>query len=257
LDGGTGGGLTKLGAGTLLLSGANTYLGATTVSNGTLLVDSTLASSSVDVKNGATLGGIGSIAGTVLVESGATLNPGGGIGTLTVASPPTLNGTVLAYLNWNGGSPVASELVVSSGTLAYSGTLVLSNVGVPLAAGDTFTLFNAPAYSGSFTVVSQTPGQLVTWDTSRLTLDGTVRVASVISTTPVNIGMVVSGNSLQLSWPADHTGWRLLEQTNHLSQGLSTNMLDWDTVAGSTAIHEISIPINAAKRSEFYRLVYP
>jgi autotransporter-associated beta strand protein len=257
LDGGTGGGLTKLGSGALSLAAADTYTGPTVVSNGTLLVDGSLASVSVDVKSGATLGGNGTIAGAVLIEAGGTLNAGSGGLPLTVASPPTLNGTVLADLNWNGGSPIASELVVSSGTLAYSGTLVLANVGVPLAAGDTFTLFNAPAYSGSFTVVSQTPGQVVTWDTSRLTVDGTVKVASVISTVPINIGAVVVGGSLQLTWPADHLGWRLLVQTNHLSQGISLNHADWGTVPGSTTVTQETIPIDHTKPTEFYRLVYP
>ena len=43
LDGGGGGGLTKVGLGTIVLDGANTYTGGTTVSNGTLKVSGTLA----------------------------------------------------------------------------------------------------------------------------------------------------------------------------------------------------------------------
>jgi fibronectin-binding autotransporter adhesin len=256
LDGGTGGGLTKLGSGTLILAATNTYTGTTVVSNGTLWVNGSVPGN-VDVKAGATLGGTGTINGIVTVEPNGTLNAGNGVGTLTVESAPILNGTVLADLNWNGGSPVASKLVLTSGTLAYSGKLVLSNVGVPLAAGDTFTVFNAPAYVGSFTIVSQTPGQVVTWDTSRLAVDGTVKVTSAVSIVPINLTTVVSGGSLHFSWPADHLGWRLLVQTNHLNLGISTNLGDWGTVPGSTTNTSETIPIDSKKPSEFYRLTYP
>jgi hypothetical protein len=217
-----------------------------------------ILSSSVDVKTGATLGGIGTISGAVTIENNATLNPGGGIGTLTMNTPPALNGTVLANLDWNAGSPVASQLALTSGTLAYHGTLLLSNVGVPLAVGDTFTLFNSPGgYTGSFTVISQTPGQLVTWDTSRLTVDGTVKVASVLSTSPPTLSSSVSGGTLHLSWPADHTGWRLLAQTNHLNLGISLLPTDWGTVPGSTTTNQVFIFIDNAKPTQFYRLTYP
>jgi autotransporter-associated beta strand protein len=47
LSGGVGGTLTKVGAGTLTLSGINTYTGATTVNAGTLVVDGSTALSSL------------------------------------------------------------------------------------------------------------------------------------------------------------------------------------------------------------------
>jgi autotransporter-associated beta strand protein len=59
-------GLTKSGAGTLILAGTNTYTGATTVSAGTLLVTGALAS-------------------TVSVSDGATLGDGGTVGALSFA----------------------------------------------------------------------------------------------------------------------------------------------------------------------------
>jgi hypothetical protein len=67
----------------------------------------------------------------------------------------------------------------------------------------------------------------------------------------------VSGNTLNLSWPADHTGWRLLVQTNNLKNGLSANTNDWMTVPGSTGINSTNFPINPGLPVEFYELIYP
>jgi hypothetical protein len=64
----------------------------------------------------------------------------------------------------------------------------------------------------------------------------------------------VSAGQLQLSWPADHTGWRLQAQTNSLNTGLGTN---WATVANSTNISQIFIPVAVTNGSVFYRLVNP
>jgi hypothetical protein len=80
---------------------------------------------------------------------------------------------------------------------------------------------------------------------------------SSVSTTPTNITFVANGGSLALSWPADHTGWRLLAQTNRLAMGPSTNLLDWETVPASYTTNRLVIPLGTAGCAEFYRLVYP
>jgi len=71
---------------------------------------------------------------------------------------------------------------------------------------------------------------------------------------PTIVTAQVVGTQLQLSWPQDHLGWRLLIQTNSLATGLSTN---WTTVPNSTNIMATNIVINPTNRSVFLRLVYP
>ncbi len=80
------GGLTKAGAGTLKLSGANSYTGTTLVNAGILEVNGTL-SGSTEVNSGGTLAGSNGTLGNVTVESSGTLSPGSNenpIGSLTV-----------------------------------------------------------------------------------------------------------------------------------------------------------------------------
>jgi autotransporter-associated beta strand protein len=61
---GTGGSLIKIGSGTLILSGANTYTGNTNVNRGGLQVDGSITSNTF-VNRGSTLAGTGTINGNV------------------------------------------------------------------------------------------------------------------------------------------------------------------------------------------------
>ncbi|WP_248004955.1 S8 family peptidase, partial [Serratia surfactantfaciens] len=77
------GGLTKEGAGTLELTGANTYAGPTLVNQGRLAVNGSVTSD-VSVQNGGIVGGSGTV-GSLTARSGGTVAPGNSIGTLNVA----------------------------------------------------------------------------------------------------------------------------------------------------------------------------
>ena len=74
------------------------------------------------------------------------------------------------------------------------------------------------------------------------------------SPTPTQLGFAALVNQLQLSWPADHTGWQLQSQTNSLAAGLGTN---WVSVAGSAQTNQMTMPMSATNGAVFFRLVGP
>lgn len=71
---------------------------------------------------------------------------------------------------------------------------------------------------------------------------------------PTNLQAKVVGQELQLSWPLTHTGWWLQIQTNSLTKGLSDR---WVNVPGSNITNSVTLQLNTAQASVFYRLAYP
>lgn len=123
--------LTKAGSGALILNTTNPFTGATTVSNGTLLVHGALTASAVTVRAGATLGGRGRLGNSVLALSGATLAPGQGIGapgTLTISNHLTLAGGVTNRFDLSDdptGTVKSNDVLRVFGNLNVSGTNIL------------------------------------------------------------------------------------------------------------------------------------
>jgi hypothetical protein len=74
-----------------------------------------------------------------------------------------------------------------------------------------------------------------------------------VNQTPTRITTQLSGNQMTLSWPADHIGWQLQAQTNATSVGLGTN---WVNVAGSATVNSVTVSLNPANGTVFYRMVY-
>jgi T5SS/PEP-CTERM-associated repeat protein/autotransporter-associated beta strand protein len=92
--------LSKIGLGTLTLSGTSTsYSGASTVNTGAMQVTGNLGTGTVTVNNGAALSGTGTVGG-VSLQSGGILTGGvdGGVGKLTVSGD--LKFSAGGILNW-------------------------------------------------------------------------------------------------------------------------------------------------------------
>ena len=84
IDDGLGGGLIKIGSGTLTLNGDQSYTGATEVRGGHLEVNGSITSSShITVYDGASIGGAGTL-GSMTMAAGSTLAAGNSIGTLVI-----------------------------------------------------------------------------------------------------------------------------------------------------------------------------
>jgi hypothetical protein len=174
---------------------------------------------------------------------------GGGSGTTTI--PTTSFSLVDVAVNSSGASFRFNG--TPDGTApGATFTSPITRVGNNEGGGDGLTgeLAELDIYSGALT------SQQITNVEAQLT----AKYGSIITvaTNPTNIlAKVISPGTLQLSWPADHIGWRLLVQTNNLINGISTKTNDWTTVPGSQLVDSTNLPIIPANRTEFYRLVYP
>jgi len=237
------------GTGKLTLSAANSYGNTTVVNSGTLLVSGSINSTGGVSVVGGTLGGTGTINDIVTVSAGGTLSPGASIGTLTINSNLTLSGTTYIEVNKTAGT---RDQIVGLPSVTYGGTLFATNLSGTLNIGDNFTIFTTAAHTGNFAGITGTPGVGKAWSFNPTT--GVLSVIVGVNGNPTNIVAKVNGSNLELSWPADHTGWRLQAQTNSLATGLATN---WVDVTGSTLVNSVTNVINPAKPAVFYRMVYP
>jgi autotransporter-associated beta strand protein len=149
--GGSGGGLTKVGAGTMTLSNPNSYTGTTTVTTGGLIVNSTLNSATVNVGAAGTLGGIGTLSGTVNATGALSPATATTAGTLTIGTLTLNAGSSLTY-EFGGTSDLISVTAASGLTINGAALSLFAAGGVtPLTADGTYTLFNYDTSIGGST----------------------------------------------------------------------------------------------------------
>jgi autotransporter-associated beta strand protein len=248
--------LVKTGPGLLTLAGANTYSGRTVVSNGTLWVTGTIGTNSVRVTSASVLGGNGVIRGPVTIQPDGLLSPGlNAYGTLTISNLLALQGTTVMEIGRTAFT-LATDQVFGISTLTQGGVLEVQEAGYSyLRPGDTFKLFSAQSYGGSFASINLP--SWYTW-TNRLAIDGTIAVLSspVSITAPTLNKPVVAGGNLVLTGEGGtpYGGYYLVTSTNLVAPLntwtiLSTNLF---TPEGSFSN---SIPINLAEPDRFYMIL--
>src|SRR5262245_464008 len=144
--------LEKIGPGTLVLGGINTFSGPTTVSGGALVVTGSIANSAVMVGNGAVLTGTGTV-GATTVLSGGTFAPGpiGTPGAMSIGGNLAFQSGAV-YLVQVNPTTASSTNAIAGGTATLAGTVaaafasgsyVTRNYTILTAAGGLNGTFNA------------------------------------------------------------------------------------------------------------------
>ncbi|MGH8216162.1 MAG: S8 family serine peptidase, partial [Rhodanobacteraceae bacterium] len=209
-DIGGSGSLTLSGPGTLKLTGANTWLGGTSISKGTLLVEGSVASN-VSVASGATLAGTGTV-GADVVNAG------------TVTSSSSIAGqgfTITGDLTDQSGSTTAVALGVPltvGGTANLDGTVKVLAAPSGYTVHSTETLLNAGNVSGTFADLSFDSGVFYTGTlnytstTVKVTLSPAVAAADVLATPLASAQTIQSAKNVQSAIDVSNQ-WVLNNQT--------------------------------------------
>ena len=228
--------LTKVGTGTLTLAGTNTYSGLTTVAGGTLRVDGSIAGD-VLVRSGARLEGRGHIPRMPTVEAGGVFAPGTSPGTITIGGLTMMSGSTLEF---ELGDVARDRIVVTNnGNVSLAGTLAISLLdGFTPTLGQSFSLFE-----GAIGSITGAFDSIIAPTFNGLTFDVVQNAGSVLL--QVGEATLLPGdfNGNGAIDAADYVVWR---KTNGAPAGYDTWRSNFGRTAGSGAALPSAEPLSAA-----------
>ncbi len=207
--------------------------------------------------NGGVVANNASAPATLVINTTTANTFSGQIQDVSTASAINLAKSGAGTQTLNGANSYHGNTTVTAGTLAFGQPTLPTNATVAVSSGAVLSLNFAGTNLIAGLVLngaSQSPG-VYNAATSAPFISGTgsLLIGAPVATNPTDISYSIGGGNLTLSWPADHTGWRLEAQTNSLATGLSTN---WFTLSGSAMTNQVFIPITT-NGSVFFRLAYP
>ena len=211
------GGLTKIGAGTLVLTASNNFNGETVVSDGVLSINGihdcskTVWDAGRITVYGGTLAGVGVISGPVTIRNGGTVAPGNSIGTLTLATNLTLeSGSTSLFEVTNN---AAGDLLVVQGnlTIGANSTIAIKVLGTALEPVTNILITYTGTKSGSFnptvsvvggsllnssvSIDESTPGQIKLVAVPQVAITGQPQNAIVSTNDPVTFTVSATGSA--------------------------------------------------------------
>jgi hypothetical protein len=204
------------------------------------------------------LQGGGMIFGPVIASSGSILSPGttAVVGALTISNTLTLlpGSTTLMALNKAANT---NDQVRGLSSVTYAGTLTVTGVGGAYATNDVFKLFDSAAYvPSSFSVTNLPVG--VTWDTSRLGVDGTIKVVGVTRPQITTFGSGTNGGFSVTFSGAAGDSYRLWASTNAAATPVAST---WTVVAngviGVTGVNTVTDATSTNYPTRFYLISVP
>jgi autotransporter-associated beta strand protein len=210
--------LEKTGSGMWIVSAANTYTGDKTILEGTLLVNNTSDSGTGDgnvlVESGATLGGTGTISGSVMAANpGARISPGVGIGLFIVGNLGLQDSSSQLAIDIGGITPGSEhDLLLVNNVATLSGELLVSLEGFLPNSTDAFTIVTALFINLGFSNLSSNRVNTVGGEGSFLVTEDTflssqIVVLSDFQATPLAAATAASEliDAALAVWLADET----------------------------------------------------